>query len=225
MKWFRFYSEALDDPKVQRLPSNLFKIWVNLLSLANTGNPRGRLPTVSDVAYRLRVKTEKATALLEEFQTRGLLDEIEGRLVPHGWDERQPESDNAKERMRRTRSEHVLNKFGLEQKQSRTELETDIEVEQQRPQIFALYESVIGLITAPIRERLLEAEKEYPEQWIEDAFQEAAENNVRKWRYVEVILERWQTDGRNGNSPQVDPQVAWLERRYREGKARLETVK
>jgi len=33
--WFRFYNDALDNPKVQLLPSDLFKTWVNLLCIAS----------------------------------------------------------------------------------------------------------------------------------------------------------------------------------------------
>jgi len=30
-RWFRFYAESVNDPKVQRLPAHLFKTWVNIL--------------------------------------------------------------------------------------------------------------------------------------------------------------------------------------------------
>ena len=46
-----------------------------------------------------------------------------------------------------------------------------------------------------VGERLLEAEETYPAEWIEDAFREAAELNVRNWRYIERILA---TLGRGG---------------------------
>lgn len=109
MRWFRFYSEVLHDPKVRRLPSRLYKEWVMVLCLANIGKPRGRLPSAEDVADHLGGSTRHAEGLLGRLKERGLLDEIEGRLVPHNWDTRQPPSDNAPERMqsiRRTRSEH-----------------------------------------------------------------------------------------------------------------------
>ena len=32
--WLRLYTEALHDPKVQRLPAKTFKGWINLLMLA-----------------------------------------------------------------------------------------------------------------------------------------------------------------------------------------------
>ena len=68
--------------------------------------------------------------------------------------------------------------------------------ESQRPGIFRLYEEQIGTITPLVGERLMEAEATYPEDWIEDAFREAAELNARSWRYVERILMNWAEEGR-----------------------------
>ena len=47
-----------------------------------------------------------------------------------------------------------------------------------------------------IAEELRDAEQEYPARWVEDAIKLAVENNVRKWRYVSSILERWRLEGR-----------------------------
>ncbi len=66
-----------------------------------------------------------------------------------------------------------------------------------RPNIFALYEQNIGLVQPIIAQELMEAEDTYPAEWIEEAFRIAAENNVRKWRYIRAILERWATEGRD----------------------------
>lgn len=66
----------------------------------------------------------------------------------------------------------------------------------EKPNIFTLYERNIGLLTPLMVEELKEAERTYPPQWIEDAFQEAVAQNVRKWRYILRILERWAAEGR-----------------------------
>ena len=65
-----------------------------------------------------------------------------------------------------------------------------------RPNIFTLYEQNIGLLTPLIADELREAEKEYPAEWIEEAFREAVSLNKRSWRYIRAILERWRTEGR-----------------------------
>jgi len=87
--------------------------------------------------------------------------------------------------------------------------------------IFALYEQNIRPITPLIADELAEAEKTYPPDWIRDAFREAVSLNKPNWRYVESILRRWEAEGRQDEKSGRDPQVEWLERRYREGKRRL----
>ncbi|MEA3407755.1 MAG: DnaD domain protein [Chloroflexota bacterium] len=69
-------------------------------------------------------------------------------------------------------------------------------IERPRPNIFELYEQNIGLLTPLLAEKLEEAERDYPQSWIEEAFQIAVERNVRNWRYIEAILERWNREGK-----------------------------
>lgn len=66
-----------------------------------------------------------------------------------------------------------------------------------RRSIFALYEQNVGLVQPIIAQELIEAEQTYPAAWIEDAFRIAAERNVRNWRYVRAILERWAAEGKD----------------------------
>ncbi len=87
--------------------------------------------------------------------------------------------------------------------------------------IFALYEQNIRPVSSLIADELKEAEQRYPENWIRDAFREAVGLNKANWRYIESILRRWEAEGRQDEKPGRDPQVEWLERRYREGKRRL----
>jgi DNA replication protein len=65
-----------------------------------------------------------------------------------------------------------------------------------RPNVFALYEQNIGLLTPLIADELREAEQTYPAEWIEEAFREAVSLNKRSWKYIRAILERWRTEGR-----------------------------
>ena len=67
----------------------------------------------------------------------------------------------------------------------------------ERPNIFQLYEDNIGLISPILADELKDAEKTYPQEWIEDAFKIAVENNVRKWNYIRAVLERMATEGRD----------------------------
>ena len=95
-----------------------------------------------------------------------------------------------------------------------TQAPLDLSIE--RPNIFRLYEQNIGALTPMIADVLRDAEETYPLSWIEDAIRIAVENNVRKWRYVEAILEDWQTKGRHEREDRSDSEKD--RRRYIEGK-------
>jgi DnaD/phage-associated family protein len=71
-----------------------------------------------------------------------------------------------------------------------------------RPNIFKTYEQSIGLLTPRMADILQQAETDYPEDWINEAFDLAVKANVRKWSYIDRILRNWSTDGKgNGSSP------------------------
>jgi hypothetical protein len=104
MKWFRLYSEVLNDPKVQSLRPELFKFWINLLCLANVQKERGSLPPTPEIAFQLRMRPDRVARFLAELQARHLLvTGASGPLQPHNWDVRQPQSDHVAERVRRSR--------------------------------------------------------------------------------------------------------------------------
>ena len=69
---------------------------------------------------------------------------------------------------------------------------------QERPNIFALYEDTIGLLSPIVAERLKEAEGRYPPGWIREAFEIAALENKRSWQYIDAILKRWGSEGKSG---------------------------
>lgn len=89
------------------------------------------------------------------------------------------------------------------------------ELAAERPNIFRLYEENFGPLTPMIAEALGEAEDSYPAQWIEEAMRIAVEKNVRNWRYVAAILERWHSEGRDERKDRQDSEKD--RRRYVEG--------
>jgi DNA replication protein len=76
----------------------------------------------------------------------------------------------------------------------------------ERPNIFILYEQNIGALTPLIAEELRDAEQTYPLPWIEEAIELAVANNVRKWRYILSILERWRQEGKQDAISRRDTQ-------------------
>jgi DNA replication protein len=90
----------------------------------------------------------------------------------------------------------------------------DVTLEVERPNIFRLYEENIGPLTPLIAEALEEAEREFPPEWIDEAFQIAVEYNVRRWRYIDKILRTWKEEGRHGSDRRDSKEDR---RRYYEG--------
>lgn len=101
-RWFRFYDEALNDPKVLRLPDDLYRRWTQVLCIASKHN--GHIPAVDDVAILLRTTVSDAEKILSDLVSRDLLDKGRGDvLTPHNWRKRQYKSDVSTERVKRFR--------------------------------------------------------------------------------------------------------------------------
>lgn len=58
-----------------------------------------------------------------------------------------------------------------------------------------LYEGNIGPLTPLLADFLRNAVIDYPLEWFEPAIKIAVKNSVRKWSYVETILQSWKTNG------------------------------
>ncbi len=98
----------------------------------------------------------------------------------------------------------------------------DGEARREKPNVFDLYEQNIGMLTPLIADELRAAEEDFPAAWIESAIREAAASNVRSWRYVAAILERWKRGGKEakrhgepGRYPETLTAAEYLERRRR----------
>jgi len=70
-------------------------------------------------------------------------------------------------------------------------------LEKERPNVFLLYEQNIGMVTPMLADKLRETERDYPENWIRDAFSLAVERNKRNWTYINSILKDWAEHGKN----------------------------
>jgi len=88
---------------------------------------------------------------------------------------------------------------------------TTIELAKERTNIFRLYEQTIGPLTPLIADELREAEKDFPADWIEEAFREAARQNARSWAYVKKVLESRQRRGKHDETGRRDIGREWQE--------------
>lgn len=105
-KWFRFYQEALDDPKVQKLDPFDFKCWVNMLCIACRHD--GKLPHLPDIAFAMRMAIDDCQTVLERLSNGGLIDRASGgangmHYAVHNWEKRQYKSDTSTGRVKRFR--------------------------------------------------------------------------------------------------------------------------
>lgn len=76
--------------------------------------------------------------------------------------------------------------------------------------IFQEYQNSFGLLaTKTISDKLIELEDEYGREWVLDALRETGLKGARSIRYTESILQRWQTEGKNGKKRAVDD-VEWV---------------
>jgi predicted transcriptional regulator len=100
------YDELLDDPKVQRLPAEDFRGWVNLLCLASRND--GKLPSLTDISFALRETLDTVSTLVERLRSAGLIERRSGGAdgaydAPYRWKERQYKSDTSTGRVKRFR--------------------------------------------------------------------------------------------------------------------------
>lgn len=102
MRWFRLYTEMLDDEKVQMLTPELFRTWINLLCVA--ASKGGVLPTVDKLAFKLRVSPTDMQNRIEDLVLAGLIDvRPDKTFEPHNWQQRQWKSDDSADRVRKHR--------------------------------------------------------------------------------------------------------------------------
>lgn len=124
-RWFRFYDDAINDPKILKLPEASRWHWTALLCIASKND--GVLPSTEDVALMLRVKPSSAAAIIAGMKNVGLLDFVDGRFSPHNWNGRQYKSDVSTERVKRFRKR--------ERNVSETPPETEADTEQKEDRI------------------------------------------------------------------------------------------
>lgn len=100
-RWFRFYDDALNDPKILKLSDKLHRVWVGLLCIASKND--GKLPSLDDCALMIRMKPERLNDAIKSLMIADLIDDDDAILSPHNWNARQFKSDVSTERVQRFR--------------------------------------------------------------------------------------------------------------------------
>lgn len=111
MHWLRLWNRMLESRKVQTLPPETFKAWINLLCLASKRDEDGRLPSVADMAWSLRLSEQEMELRFEALCDAGLIEMIGGVPRIHGWENWQKPADDSLARVRRYRERKKLLKM------------------------------------------------------------------------------------------------------------------
>lgn len=90
--WWRAHDDAVDNPKLGALSDRQHRAWFNLCCICSQNG--GTLPAIGEVAFKLRVKPDKAKHIVAELAALRLVDVAgDGATTMHNWDSRQFKSD------------------------------------------------------------------------------------------------------------------------------------
>jgi DnaD/phage-associated family protein len=222
--WIKLFIEILDDPKMGKLPDFLWRRAIEFFLLAGDFGKGGLLPSVTDMAWRLRVDEGRLSENLEALSGIGVVTPTDQGWVVTRFQERQKPLSGA-ERAKKHREKKRECNDSLRARY--TDIDIEIEVEKDIDSekeveaagaVFTCYENNIGVITPVIRDEILEAlDEAYPVEWILDAIKISAEQNKRSWAYARAILERWKVEGKDSGRKEESPQEQDEESRKRYG--------
>lgn len=122
-RWFRFYSEAMRDPKVAGLSDPLFRLWMDLLCVASDND--GLIPPLDDLKHILRRRLDHLSRGLDDLIRARLMVSLEYGYKPNGWDKRQYKSDTSTDRVAKHREKRNVSETSPD---TETESDTDAEV-------------------------------------------------------------------------------------------------
>lgn len=111
LKWFRLYSEILNDPKVMLLSETMRWRYVAFLCVASEEKERGTLPHINSLAFKTRLNPLEVEETLKQFEVEELIEGYdEGkRWRISKWSERQFESDISTPRVQKHRKKQECN--------------------------------------------------------------------------------------------------------------------
>lgn len=100
-RWFRFYADAMRNPKVARLADKDFRFWMELLSVASEND--GRIPPLDDLKHLLKRRLDHLKGGIDRLISGGLIDRLDDGYAPHDWNEYQYKSDTSTDRVAKFR--------------------------------------------------------------------------------------------------------------------------
>jgi hypothetical protein len=96
-RWFRFYADAIRNPKVSRLSDKEFRLWVSVLAIAAEND--GHIPSLDALRFMLNKRLDHLSTGVERLLSIGLIDCLGCGYEPHNWLKFQYKSDTSTERV------------------------------------------------------------------------------------------------------------------------------
>ncbi len=121
-RWFRFYAEAMRNPKIIRLSDKDFRLWVRLLAVAAENG--GSIPCLDDLKHMLSMRLDHLSSGVDRLISGGLIDVLDGGYEPHNWNKFQYKSDTSTERVTKHRKKRNVSETPPDT-EADTEAETD----------------------------------------------------------------------------------------------------
>ncbi len=100
-RWFRFYSDAIRNPKVAVLPDADFRLWVELMAVAAEND--GAIPSYDALKHLLNRRIDRLQSGVMRLVIGGLIDPVGDAFEPHNWRKFQYKSDTSTDRVKRFR--------------------------------------------------------------------------------------------------------------------------
>lgn len=104
MKWFRLYSELIDDPKQAKMKDKTFRVFILLMCLANELDLDGEINlTTREISWRLRILEKNIAKTISELILLDVLLKTQRGYSFKNWAKRNFRSDNVSSRVRKFR--------------------------------------------------------------------------------------------------------------------------
>ena len=152
--WMKLYYEILDDPKMGRLPDNVYRRCVELFLLAGRLDENGQLPETADIAWMLRQHPEALEAELQHLESVGILTKTDEGWVVTNFSKRQEAVSDA-ERMRQYRKRKQKEQF-----EDQEELPDAPSNEEETPVLREENEGVTSSVTKSNRDKITDTDKD-----------------------------------------------------------------
>lgn len=104
-RWFRFYADAIRNPKVAKLSDGDYRLWTELLAVAAEND--GAIPCLNDLKSVLKRRLDHLSRGLDRLIRAGLIDPLVGSYEPHNWNKFQYKSDTSTPRVTLHRAKSV----------------------------------------------------------------------------------------------------------------------